>query len=216
MAGPYLITKRFSDLNYQFHIKPGKFTTVNVNRMKKFQTPRQDKRQEGLSHPWKRLFRRWLEWQWQWTSPFTRTTQTNPLSPGRDPKFGKQQCRRDTCQWRTDTNSCRDSYGPFPKRTKWRELPSGNNRNYWYKPDTRTYGRRNNNYEDQPSAYSLRPLPGRWNYNSTESINDWPWTYRFRLRTRTNPRLEQGLNLLVPTGLDCDGQLLEHRRQLRF
>jgi len=42
--GPYLITRRFSDLNYQIQLKPGKFTTVNVNRMKKCQTPRQGKR----------------------------------------------------------------------------------------------------------------------------------------------------------------------------
>jgi len=33
--GPYLITSRFSDLNYQIQIKPGKFTTFNVNRMKR-------------------------------------------------------------------------------------------------------------------------------------------------------------------------------------
>jgi hypothetical protein len=33
--GPYFITRRFSDLNYQVQIKPGKYMTVNVNRMKK-------------------------------------------------------------------------------------------------------------------------------------------------------------------------------------
>jgi hypothetical protein len=33
--GPYLITKRFSDLKYQIQIKPGKYSTLNVNRMKK-------------------------------------------------------------------------------------------------------------------------------------------------------------------------------------
>jgi hypothetical protein len=33
--GLYLITKRFSDLNYQIQIKTGKYSTVNVNRMKK-------------------------------------------------------------------------------------------------------------------------------------------------------------------------------------
>jgi hypothetical protein len=30
---PYLITKRFSNLNYQIQTKPGKYVTVNVNRM---------------------------------------------------------------------------------------------------------------------------------------------------------------------------------------
>jgi hypothetical protein len=35
--GPYLIAKRFSDLNYQIQIKPGKYMTVNVNRLKKCQ-----------------------------------------------------------------------------------------------------------------------------------------------------------------------------------
>jgi hypothetical protein len=33
--GTYLITRRFSGLNYQIQIKPGKYKTVNVNRMKK-------------------------------------------------------------------------------------------------------------------------------------------------------------------------------------
>ena len=33
--GPYLITRRFYDSNNQIQIKPGKHTTVNVNRMKK-------------------------------------------------------------------------------------------------------------------------------------------------------------------------------------
>jgi len=29
-----------------------------------------------------------------------------------------------------------------------------------------------NNNQDQPYPYSLRPLPGRWNYNSADSAND--------------------------------------------
>jgi len=33
--GPYLITRRFSYLNYQIQIKSGKYTTVNVNPIKK-------------------------------------------------------------------------------------------------------------------------------------------------------------------------------------
>ena len=33
--GPYLITKRFSDLNYQIQIKPGKLVIVNINRLKR-------------------------------------------------------------------------------------------------------------------------------------------------------------------------------------
>ena len=141
--GPYLITRRFSDLNYQIQLKPGKFTTVNVNRMKKcHRLPGKvkDIKKKASVTP-ERDFRRWLEWHWKWTTPFTRTTQTNPLSPGRDSKFEKQQYRRDTCQWWTDSNSCRNSYGPIPRRTKWGGLLSGNNRDYWYEPDTRTYGR---------------------------------------------------------------------------
>jgi hypothetical protein len=42
--GPYLITKRLSDLNYQIQLKPGKCVTVNVNRMKKCYTPPRGKR----------------------------------------------------------------------------------------------------------------------------------------------------------------------------
>jgi hypothetical protein len=37
--GPYLITKRLSDWNYQIQIKPGKTVIVNVNRMKRCNSP---------------------------------------------------------------------------------------------------------------------------------------------------------------------------------
>jgi len=33
--GPYLITKRLSDLNYQFQIKPCKLAIMNINRLKR-------------------------------------------------------------------------------------------------------------------------------------------------------------------------------------
>ena len=33
--GPYLITKRLSDLNYQIQITPGKLAIVNINRLKR-------------------------------------------------------------------------------------------------------------------------------------------------------------------------------------
>jgi len=33
--GPYLVTKRLSDLNYQTQITPGKLAIVNVNRLKR-------------------------------------------------------------------------------------------------------------------------------------------------------------------------------------
>jgi hypothetical protein len=52
--GPYLITKRFSDLNYQIQIKPRKYSTVNVNRMKKchkFPGKVKDLKAKTLSHP---------------------------------------------------------------------------------------------------------------------------------------------------------------------
>jgi len=35
LRGPYLITKRLSDLNYQIQITPGKFAIVNINRLKR-------------------------------------------------------------------------------------------------------------------------------------------------------------------------------------
>jgi hypothetical protein len=38
-CGPYLIVKRFSDLNYQIQIVPGKYMTVNVNRLKRCHNP---------------------------------------------------------------------------------------------------------------------------------------------------------------------------------
>jgi hypothetical protein len=37
--GPFLITKRYSDLNYRIQIKPGKLATVNINRLKKCHDP---------------------------------------------------------------------------------------------------------------------------------------------------------------------------------
>jgi hypothetical protein len=37
--GPFLITKRLSDWNYQIQIKPSKTVVVNVNRMKKCHNP---------------------------------------------------------------------------------------------------------------------------------------------------------------------------------
>jgi hypothetical protein len=36
---PYLITKRFSDLNYKIQTKPGNCVRVNVNRMKRYYNP---------------------------------------------------------------------------------------------------------------------------------------------------------------------------------
>jgi hypothetical protein len=37
--GPFLITKRLSDWNYQIQLKPGKTVVVNVNRMKRCHNP---------------------------------------------------------------------------------------------------------------------------------------------------------------------------------
>jgi hypothetical protein len=46
--GPYLITKRLSDLNYQIQIKPGKHVTVNVNRLKRcYDPPKRRKDRQG-------------------------------------------------------------------------------------------------------------------------------------------------------------------------
>jgi hypothetical protein len=42
--GPYLITKRLSDLNYQIEIKPGKLAIVNINRLKRcYDVPKRKK-----------------------------------------------------------------------------------------------------------------------------------------------------------------------------
>jgi hypothetical protein len=42
--GPYLITKRLSDLNYQIQIKPGMLAIVNINRLKRcYDAPKQKK-----------------------------------------------------------------------------------------------------------------------------------------------------------------------------
>jgi hypothetical protein len=49
--GPYLITKRLSDLNYQIQLKPGRCVTVNVNRMKKCYTPPRGKRTKKETVP---------------------------------------------------------------------------------------------------------------------------------------------------------------------
>ena len=45
--GPYLITKQFSDLNYQIQIKPGKLVTVNVTRMKWCHDPPRETKPKG-------------------------------------------------------------------------------------------------------------------------------------------------------------------------
>jgi hypothetical protein len=39
--GPFRITKRYSDLNCQIQLKPGKLVTVNINRLKKCNNPQE-------------------------------------------------------------------------------------------------------------------------------------------------------------------------------
>ena len=51
--GPYLITRRLSDLNYQIQMKPGKCVVVNVNRLKRCHNPPRRKRdkKENVTNP---------------------------------------------------------------------------------------------------------------------------------------------------------------------
>jgi len=51
--GPYLITRRLSDLNYQIQIKPGKFVLVNINRLKRRHDPpkRERDKKENVPNP---------------------------------------------------------------------------------------------------------------------------------------------------------------------
>jgi hypothetical protein len=49
--GPFLITKRYSDLNYQIRIKPGKLATANINRLKKCHDPPRKKKDEKRTVP---------------------------------------------------------------------------------------------------------------------------------------------------------------------
>jgi hypothetical protein len=54
--GPFRITKRYSDLNYQIQLKPGKLVTVNINRLKKCNNPPRERkaRKETVSIPMKK------------------------------------------------------------------------------------------------------------------------------------------------------------------
>jgi hypothetical protein len=176
--GPYLITKRFSNLNYQIQIGPGKHVTVNVNRLKRCHNP-----------PVKGTSKKIV------TSPKTRLTDDDwgdtddePLSNLCRPKFipssrsglqvveieglGEAVTIDDTVQ---DGNNVNDSVIHDRPEDGQEEVGLGTVNDVPSEtPETinheqNTVQENSDEVEpNQPYPYDLRPLPGRRNYHPTE------------------------------------------------
>ena len=174
--GPYLITRRFSDLNYQIQLKPGKFTTVNVNRMKKcHRLPGKvkDIKKKASVTP----ERDFSDDDWN-------DSDNEPLHLLGRPKQipflpGEIQNSRNNSTGETPVND-----GLTQIHVEIPMAPSQEGRNeedssveIIETTDTSQTqepmeGENINNNQGQPYPYSLRPLLGRWNYNPAESAND--------------------------------------------
>jgi hypothetical protein len=60
--GPFLIIQRYSDLNYQIRIKPGKIATVNITRLKKCHDPSRSKKDGKRTVPFPERKQTVSEW----------------------------------------------------------------------------------------------------------------------------------------------------------
>jgi hypothetical protein len=171
--GPYLVTKRFSDLNYQILVKPGKYMTVNVNRMKKcYKLPGRASRKKGEITP----VRESLDDDWN-------DSDNEPLHLLGRPKHipslpvEAQKFRNDGAR------EIPDNDGLMPTCTETNIISTQEGQD----DDTHTDGTIEtiaqplqepegegdiDNDQGPPYPYSLRPLPGRRNYNSVEFTND--------------------------------------------
>jgi hypothetical protein len=186
-----LITKRFSDLYYQIQIKPGKYTTVNVNRTKKCHklpgklkevkektvvTPERefldDDWTDGDNEPLHLLGRprQIPSFQDEIQNSGDNSTERAPVNDGptkihvetaMTPLQEAQNDEDPTVEMiETSTYPLQIPNGQISESAGLSQLPEP------------MEGENVSNNRDQPYPYSLRPLPGRWNYNSAESANE--------------------------------------------
>ena len=189
--GHYLIAKRFSDLNYQIQIRPGKRVTVNVNRMKRFHDPPRETKPKGkvLVGPQSDH----CDGNWS-------NSDEEPLCllgrPCQIPPFQNHEGAEIVEVTLTDqaTQSCPVTPTAMPRQSQDDEERQGeileNPRDLGevspgataQEGTQETADNRDGNVdplegegqglnESQPYPYSLRPLPGRPNYGSGKTTN---------------------------------------------
>jgi hypothetical protein len=189
--GPYLITKRFSDLNYQIQIKPGKYSTVNVNRMKKYHKlpgKVKDVKKKTLVTP-EREFSDddWSDSDDKPLHLLGRPRQI-PSFPDETQNLGENNIERAPVNdgptqiyVETDMTPLQEAQNDeeppvemietsmYPLQNPNGQISETAGVSQLQEP---MEGEDVGNNQNQPYPYSLRPLPGQWNYNSAESAND--------------------------------------------
>jgi hypothetical protein len=179
--GPYLITKRFSDLNYQIQLNPGKHVTVNVNRLKKCHAPPQKKsrkrtaqnpKEEPSADEWdssddeplhllgRRKFVRTPRDRTQGSEYVGIPEEAVPDEPEQGNDDAPEPRERQGENVDTPSRDQPRSEVAISSETQGVIAPPGG------QTETVDEGRSCND-QGQPYPYSLRPLPGRRNYEST-------------------------------------------------
>jgi hypothetical protein len=189
--GPYLIMKRFSDLNYQIQIKPGKHITVNVNRLKRCHgPPRETKPREEVLVDFENECsdEDWSDSDEEPLCLLGRPCQIPVLQNYEDAEIGEAAPADQTSQSRTVTpmalhrqlqvdeerqgemlENPQDLGEVCPGATaldRTREATDDGNENV----DPVGEEEQDTN-QRQRYPYSLRPLPGRCNYESEKTNN---------------------------------------------
>jgi hypothetical protein len=179
--GPYLITKRFSDLNYQIQLKPGKHVTVNFNRLKKCHAPPQKKsRKQTAPNPKEEPSAD--EWDSSDDKPLRLLGQRKFIQTPRDrpqesenAEIPEEAVPDEPEQGNNNAHESRERQGenvdtPSQDRPRSEVTLSSETQGVIAPQEGQTETideERNSSDQGQPNPYFLRPLPGRRNYDST-------------------------------------------------
>jgi len=178
--GPYLITRRLSDLIYQIQIKPRKCVVVNVKRLKRCHNPPRRKRdkKENVSNP--KRDQSDSEWDSSDDEPLNLLGQRRliPSSQVRTPDVEYTVTPEETATTEPIQNIApRDDneQGDKDRQMEAIDTPSTSEQDVTDRPDehTNSVGEEGSRSDQgQPYPYFLRPLPGRRNYGSTDNTNE--------------------------------------------
>jgi len=166
--GPYLITKRLSDLNYQIQITPGKLAIVNVNRLKRcHDAPKRKKAKKTTAPPIKENTTD-EEWDTSDEEPLYLLGKRKliPASESLDHSQSLEEVvtdnptQNDTAE--RDNNNRPEEVGDNTT-DETQDVTEPQNEQT---DSVNTEGDRGD--QRQPYPYDLRPLPGRRNYNPTD------------------------------------------------
>jgi hypothetical protein len=215
--GPYLITKRFSDLKCQIQIGPGNYVTFNVNRLKRCHNPPVKRTSKKIvPSPQARL-----------TDDDWSDTDDEPLSNLRRSKFipssqsglqvseiegpGEAVTIEDTIQ---DGNNVNDSVIQYRSEDGPEEVELGAVTDFpsdtpdtIYNEEDAVQGNGDEVETNQLYPYDLRPLPGRRNCHPHGTIKTVLGLTGFALGQGHAPDLNQGTVFLYERDLIVPGNV---------